>query len=222
MKHRARRSGRSGTVPFVTEPAALSREAFIAAALQIIDEDGPEALTLKGLGTFLGVSHTAIYRYFNDIPSLIEAVRADLLVQMAGAKLKSPEPRGRIIEFALRFRSVINEHPNFAPLFGTVSEDVSALVPPSLLVVEELERLGVKGDLLSQGYQALEAYVVGGTVWDYAGAPHHHRTRQMRFRLVRHKDFDRITRDEKSLAKNTEAAFVVGLECLLDGLIARK
>lgn len=223
MKHSASRSAlrESGTVPQVSESAVLSREAFVEAALDMIDREGPQALTLKALGAHLGVSHTAIYRYFDGIPSLIAAVRVNLLTQMVSSSLKGREPRDRIIEFALRFRKVVMEHPNFAPLFVATSGDVSQIVPPSVVVVEELERMGLKGSLLSQGYQALESYVVGGSVWDYAGAPQHHETRQMRFRLVRQKDFDRITRDESSLSRNTEQAFVLGLECILDGLVAR-
>jgi hypothetical protein len=89
------------------------------------------------------------------------------------------------------------------------------------LVIADLERLGFRGTLLTSAYQALESYVAGASIWDYSGAPRFHEYRRMRLRLVRHKDFDRVTRDDNVLAKNTEDAFRLGLECLLDGLIAR-
>jgi AcrR family transcriptional regulator len=224
MVKRAARQGpieRSGTVPLVSEQVVLSREAFVDAALEIVDRDGVEALTLKGLGQHLGVSHTAIYRYFDGIPSLLAAVRGALLVEMVGQSLKGSTPRERIIEFAFRFRSLVVKHPNLAPVFVATYGEAETVIPPSQVVVDELERLGVRGSLLSQGYQALESYVVGGTVFDYSGAPRHHETRQMRLRLLRHAEFDRVTRDDRSMEKNTEDAFRLGLECLLDGLIAR-
>ena len=223
MKQGASLSGgkRSGTVPPVTESVVLSREAFVDAALGIIDSEGYEALTLKVLGQRLGVSHTAIYRYFDDIPSLLAAVRGQLLAGLVGDPLKAGDPRGRIIEFAFRFRDLVIQHPNFAQIFVHSFGDPNVLVPPSVVTVEEMERLGIKGSLLIQGYQALESYVVGGTVWDYSGAPLHHEIRRNRFRLVRHEEFDRVSRSETALAKNSEDAFRLGLECLLDGLIAR-
>lgn len=205
----------------MSEPVSLSRKAFLTAALELIDANGLGSLTLKGLGQHLGVSHTAIYRYFNDIPGLVAELRAEMLLQIVSEPLQSLEPKARILEFALKFRSHMKEHPNTAPMFVTTWGEPDVLVPPSVMVVEELERLGLRGELLSQGYQALESYVVGGTVWDYSEAPHQHEVRRNRFRLVRHREFDRISRDDRSIAKNSEDAFRLGLECILEGLIAR-
>lgn len=223
MKQQARRGqlGNSGTVRRVAKPVVLSREAFIAAAVALVDREGLEALTLKRVGKELAASHTALYRYFDGIPSLLAGVREELLRQIVLEPLTASAPRDKIIEFAFKFRQIIVDHPNLAPAFVSSSGEPESVVPPSVLVIEQLEQLGMKGDLLTGAYQALESYVVGGSVWDYSGAPRFHEVRQIRLRLVRHKDFDRVTRDDRALAKNTEDAFRLGLECLLDGLIAR-
>jgi AcrR family transcriptional regulator len=213
--------GRSGTVLGVRKAVELSRESFVTAALKLVDRKGLEGLTLKAVGKELGVSHTAIYRYFDGIPSLIGAIREELLRQILVEPLRADMPRDRIIEFGLRFRQVIIAHPNFAPAFVTSFGGPEVLIPPSDLVIAEMERLGFSGNLLTNGYQALESYVAGASVWDYSGAPRHHEVRRMRLRLVRHKDFDRITRDDRMTEKNTEEAFRLGFEVLIDGLIAR-
>ncbi len=50
------------------------RRALIDQALQTIDREGAEGLTLRGVGDALGVSRTALYRHFSDKQALIAAV----------------------------------------------------------------------------------------------------------------------------------------------------
>lgn len=48
--------------------------ALIAAAIRTIREQGIDALTLRGIGSELGVSRTAIYRHFEDKSALLARV----------------------------------------------------------------------------------------------------------------------------------------------------
>ncbi len=50
------------------------RGALIALALETLEEDGPEGLTLRGLAERAGVSGMAPYRHFADKAALLEAV----------------------------------------------------------------------------------------------------------------------------------------------------
>ncbi len=61
-----RRSARNGS--------AHSREAVLEAALALIDRDGIERLTMRGLGSELGVDAMMIYRYFPSKAALLDGV----------------------------------------------------------------------------------------------------------------------------------------------------
>jgi AcrR family transcriptional regulator len=50
------------------------RRALIAAAVELIDQAGPEALTLRAVARRVGVSHTACYRHFGDKRALLVSV----------------------------------------------------------------------------------------------------------------------------------------------------
>ena len=50
------------------------REALLAAAQQMIAEEGVEAVTMRGLSQRVGVSRTAPYRHFKDKATLLAAV----------------------------------------------------------------------------------------------------------------------------------------------------
>lgn len=59
------------------ESAAATRRALLDAAAQLLDEGGPDAVTLREVGARAGVSRGAPYRHFADKDSLLTAVAAE-------------------------------------------------------------------------------------------------------------------------------------------------
>ena len=55
-------------------PAALTREQVLAAALEIIDQDGVDALTMRRLGQALDRNPMGIYRHAADKDALLDGV----------------------------------------------------------------------------------------------------------------------------------------------------
>lgn len=53
------------------------RQALVDQAVQTIQKQGVEALTLRGVGASLRVSRTALYRHFSDKGALLAAVAAE-------------------------------------------------------------------------------------------------------------------------------------------------
>lgn len=53
------------------------RRALIDQALRTIDQEGVDGLTLRAVGSELGVSRTALYRHFADKQALVAAVAAE-------------------------------------------------------------------------------------------------------------------------------------------------
>jgi AcrR family transcriptional regulator len=52
----------------------LNREAILDAALDVIDKDGPDALTMRGVAEQLGVTATAIYHHFDGRDAVLEGL----------------------------------------------------------------------------------------------------------------------------------------------------
>ena len=53
---------------------ALSRDIILSSALDLVDEEGLSALSLRSLGKRLGVSQAAFYRHFPDKAALLEGI----------------------------------------------------------------------------------------------------------------------------------------------------
>lgn len=57
-----------------SKPRALSRDIILSAALELVDEEGFSALSLRSLGKRLGVSQAAFYRHIPDKAALLEGI----------------------------------------------------------------------------------------------------------------------------------------------------
>lgn len=53
-----------------------TRDELVAAAAALLDEGGPNAVTLRGVAERVGVSHNAPYKHFRDKEALLAAVAA--------------------------------------------------------------------------------------------------------------------------------------------------
>lgn len=111
---------------------ALSRDRIAAEALASIDEDGVEGLTMRGLGTRLGVEAMALYHHFPSKGDLLDAVAEHLMCTLEMPK--SGAPMDRIREGLRRYRRLAVKHPRAFPLL--TSRRFST--PRSLAVLEEI------------------------------------------------------------------------------------
>jgi AcrR family transcriptional regulator len=62
-----------------------TRDALVDAATQLLDEGGPEAVTLREVGRRAGVSHNAPYKHFTGKEALLATVAARELRQQSAA-----------------------------------------------------------------------------------------------------------------------------------------
>ena len=71
------------------------RRALLQAAVGTIRRHGVEGLTLRGVGSALGVSRTALYRHFTDKAALLAAVAAEGFRMLRAELTESWERGGR-------------------------------------------------------------------------------------------------------------------------------
>jgi AcrR family transcriptional regulator len=71
------------------------RRALLQAAVRTIGDHGIDALTLRGVGSALGVSRTALYRHFRDKAALLAAMGAEGFRTLRAELSESWERGGR-------------------------------------------------------------------------------------------------------------------------------
>ncbi|MEI6621139.1 MAG: TetR/AcrR family transcriptional regulator [Actinomycetes bacterium] len=95
----------------------MTRDEVLDAALEIIDEEGLEALSMRHLAKRLDTGSMRAYRHFSSKEDLLEALADREARRVRSIDLSGiSEPRELLLEAACRTRDLLLEHPNLAPV----------------------------------------------------------------------------------------------------------
>jgi AcrR family transcriptional regulator len=105
----------------ITRPAQkqrLSRELVLAKALEVVDADGLDALTMRRLGQELGRDPMSLYRYAENRATLLDGV-TELVLNELTIHPQDPDWKAQLRQIAHDFRRLALQHPNVVPLLVT-------------------------------------------------------------------------------------------------------
>jgi TetR/AcrR family tetracycline transcriptional repressor len=94
----------------------ISRAGAAEAALEVIDELGLEALSLKLVAHKLGVRPPSLYHHFTDKSELLQEVARIMLVRMPAVEGATQSFEEQIIARCVLTRRTLLQHPHAAPL----------------------------------------------------------------------------------------------------------
>lgn len=105
----------------------LSRESIVAAALELVDDDGLEALTVRRLAERMGVTMMAMYWHVRDKAQLLDLVGEALLAEIDLPE-RTEDWQSDLRALLMEARSALRRHPNAASLaFGRARYGPSGL-----------------------------------------------------------------------------------------------
>ncbi len=99
----------------------LTRVTMLRAALELVDADGLEALSMRRLGHKLDRDPMALYRYAANRDALLDGLTELLLDQWVIPEVGDTDPawQDQLRRAAHRFRFLVLEHPHVVPLLVT-------------------------------------------------------------------------------------------------------
>src|SRR5829696_3636865 len=94
------------------------RAAVINAALEVISESGPGAVSLRDLARRAGVSHAAPAHHFGDKAGLLTAVAADGFERLAATLRQAYQTTGSFLEVGVAYvRFAVTHRAHFEVMF---------------------------------------------------------------------------------------------------------
>src|SRR5579864_4322156 len=96
----------------------ITRGAVLAAALEIIDRDGADALSMRRLARALDRDPMVLYRHAPGKAALLDGVAETVLAQLQ-VDSADPDWAGQLRAVARRFRQLALAHPHVVPLLVT-------------------------------------------------------------------------------------------------------
>ena len=139
---------------------ALSRDVIVKAAVDILDAEGEDALTLRALTVRLATGYGAIYHHVADRNDLLAAAADHVIARVVAGLAAGAEPRQALRAMALGLFDAIDAHP----WAGT--QLTRELWRPALLDLYEsisgqLQALGVPPRALPDSAGVLVNYILG-------------------------------------------------------------
>src|ERR1700733_10465975 len=98
----------------------IGRDAAIEKALEIIDRDGIDGLSIRNLGKELGVNGASLYHHFTDKDEILEGVRHLIMVEarVIFPSSKAATWRDYARKSGTRYRAALLAHPHAAPIMS--------------------------------------------------------------------------------------------------------
>lgn len=201
-------------------PPRHSHRDFVDVGISFADRHGIPALTLRHIGMQLGVSTTAVYRYFPDKGALLGAMRDALLADVANRLTPVDDPAANLIGMATAMRHVARKHPCFGQVLLESPMTGPAIDTIPRLAFGYLEALGLPSRVVGRAYRQLESTALGVTIFDLSGAPAHLEQRLDRMQRLGHRAYPRNSTDITTIEAENEAAFRATIETLVAALSA--
>ncbi|MFF4414932.1 TetR/AcrR family transcriptional regulator C-terminal domain-containing protein [Streptosporangium sp. NPDC001559] len=213
----------------------LSRAQIVRAAMEILDAEGMEALSMRRLGTKLGAGATSIYWHVANKDDLLELVLDEVFSEVPSFDPEASGWRDAASAFAYGVRQALFAHPWSAVLIGTMPSIGPNAMRLSDGLMRTFAKAGFTGMGLDHAASTMMAYVLGTTLPEIAWRSVTRRSGLNEQDLVKAMT-DIVTRaanDYPGLAaRYSEYAdldqealravnFDFGLTCFLDGLEAR-
>lgn len=198
----------------------LNRRRILEAAVRYVDREGLEALSMRKLGTELGVEAMSLYNHVTNKDALLDG-----MVEVVLGELAVPPPgedwEERVREAYRAFRRMAHEHPNIFPLLVTRPPDT---MYGAWLVEEFLETLrgaGFDAETGLHAYRVISSYAAGyamAEIRDFALQP----DASSNGMDLPAEEFPRLAElSPKLKGIDLDAEFEFGLDLILSGLKAR-
>ncbi|MFI6602698.1 TetR/AcrR family transcriptional regulator [Nonomuraea sp. NPDC050536] len=140
-------------------PAVLSLDRILAAAVEVVDAEGAEALTMRRLGAQLGVAPMSLYRHVPNRDALLAAVVNRLFSEVEPALAQSWSET--LYGFAAAYRRMLLAHPRAVPLLATHPVDVELGMRLVSGLLDQFAAAGVTREEGLTAVQSVGVYVLG-------------------------------------------------------------
>jgi AcrR family transcriptional regulator len=147
------------------------REACIAEALQIIEAEGVESLSLRDVARRLNVSHQAPYRHFPSREHILAEIIArafDAFATYLDSHIDGSDPQSDMRQMGLAYLQYASEHPlQYRLMFGTPLPDGAAHPEMMAKAKHAFEMLcnGLRRELTAQKVGWTESRVIADALF---------------------------------------------------------
>ena len=146
-----------------TKRKALNRDRILVAALELVDEQGIDALSMRKLGQVLGYEAMSLYNHVSNKDDLLDGI-LDLVL----AEMEPPDVNGGLAAIrtsSLAAHEALTRHPWAAGQLTASGRIRPARIEFMDALLGALRNAGFSAETTYHAYHVLDAHIVGFTLW---------------------------------------------------------
>jgi len=207
------------------EPRArLTRDRVLRAAMDLADEGGIEALTMRKLARALGVEAMSLYHHAANKDDILAGI-VDLVVREIELPAREGHWKAAIRASAISAHRVLRRHPWACNLLMSGPRVLPARLRHIDALLGRLGEAGLPAELTDLGYHALDAHILGFTLWEAGytsglkGMPSDLATVLRELHIEEYPSLlEHVAYHQRPPSADRKGEFVFGLDLILDGL----
>src|ERR1700730_11307389 len=213
-------------MPTVKRPAGRKRggvtvDDVVAAAIDIVDREGVDALTIRRVAEACGLSPMGIYRHVRDKDDLLDRL-VDAVVGPALRDLQASGSWGQQVADLCRYlRRLLLDHPGVAVLCVLRPTPVVGVARFYARVLAALAEGGFTGTAAVHAFDTLFMFMLGSVLWEIP-RPTGTRERLVAVAIGDEAATQIIERATELSQRDPTEYFEAGLNTILDGLRASR
>jgi AcrR family transcriptional regulator len=202
----------------------LSRDRILRAALELVDEQGIDSLTMRRLGQALGFEAMSLYNHMANKDDVIDGM-LDLVLDEGELPAPGGDWESSIRESAISIHAALRKHPWAANVLMSYGQVRPARLQYMESLLGRLREAGFSAETTYHAYHVLDGHIFGFSLWETA----HSFTEEEESEM--HGLFDQVITVEAfpylrehghqlmtDGPHHDVSAFQFGLELILDGL----
>lgn len=197
----------------------LSREKLIRFAIEIIDEQGAEALGMRGLADAVGVTSMALYNHFSSKRDLLAAV-CDHILSAAQFDGEHPNWRDQIRHCFDVVRNLCLRHPGLPGLLEQDGAASGAAFGPMEVTLRALQSQGMTELDSARTFFVLIGYTLSQASYQARPIPALEPSEKVRTERIASRGYKTIERLEMPTKWDFDASFAFGVSLILNGVEA--
>jgi AcrR family transcriptional regulator len=141
---------------------SLSRERILRAAVEVMDAEGLEAVTMRRIGRELGVEAMSLYNHVEDKAAILDGICEVVMAEFAFPP-ESDDWRDLVRSGACAWRDMLRAHPNVIALFAERKHPLSSIdaLRPMEFALDVLRRSGLPDAEVVNAFRVLGGYIMG-------------------------------------------------------------
>ncbi|TPL35535.1 TetR/AcrR family transcriptional regulator [Mesorhizobium sp. B2-4-8] len=197
----------------------LSRDKLIASAIELIDEGGADALTMRALADLVGVTPMALYNHFSSKRDLLAAVAEHIIgaAHFDGQRGDWREQIGHCFEI---LRTLCLQHPGLPGLLEQDGVAPGTAFAPMEVTLRALRSQGMSELDSVRTFFLLIGFTLSQASYQARPIPALEPSEKIRTERIAGRGFKTVERLEMPPQWDFDASFAFGISLILNGVEA--